>query len=88
MISELGRELYDRLRSMAEHFVRLGAQLDRAVAAYNEAAGSIERRVLVTARRLRDQGAGSAEEIPVLDTIDGSARVLQPALPEAESEES
>jgi len=88
VISELGRELYDRLRSMAEHFVRLGAQLDRAVAAYNEAAGSIERRVLVTARRLRDQGAGSAEEIPVLDAIDGSARVLQPTLPDSESEES
>jgi DNA recombination protein RmuC len=88
VISELGRELYDRLRSMAEHFVRLGGQLDRAVAAYNEAAGSIERRVLVTARRLRDQGAGSAEEIPVLGAIDGSARVPQPALPDAESEDS
>jgi DNA recombination protein RmuC len=88
VISELGRELYDRLRSMAEHFVRLGGQLDRAVAAYNEAAGSIERRVLVTARRLRDQGAGSVEEIPVLEMIDGSTRVPQPALPDAESEES
>jgi DNA recombination protein RmuC len=88
VISELGRELYDRLRSMAEHFVRLGGQLDRAVAAYNEAAGSIERRVLVTARRLRDQGAGSVEEIPVLEAIDGSTRVPQPALPDAESEES
>jgi DNA recombination protein RmuC len=87
-ISELGRELYDRLRSMAEHFVRLGSQLDKAVSAYNEAVGSIERRVLVTARRLKDQGAGTAEDIPALDAIDGSARVLQPPLPEAESEES
>lgn len=87
-ISELGRELYDRLRSMAEHFVRLGGQLDRAVSAYNDAVGSIERRVLVTARRLKDQGAGTADEIPVLDAIDRSARVLRPALPEGESEES
>ncbi len=87
-ISELGRELYDRLRSMAEHFVRLGGQLDRAVSAYNDAIGSIERRVLVTARRLKDQGAGTADEIPVLDALDRSARVLQPALPEGESEES
>jgi DNA recombination protein RmuC len=87
-ISELGRELYDRLRSMAEHFVRLGGQLDRAVSAYNDAVGSIERRVLVTARRLKDQGAETADEIPVLDAIDRSARVLRPALPEGESEES
>ena len=87
-IRELGRELYDRLRSMAEHFVRLGGQLDRAVSAYNDAVGSIERRVLVTARRLKDQGAETADEIPVLDAIDRSARVLRPALPEGESEES
>jgi DNA recombination protein RmuC len=87
-ISELGRELYDRLRSMTEHFVRLGGQLDKAVSAYNEAVGSIERRVLVTARRLRDQGGGTADEIPVLDVIDGSARVLHPALREGENEES
>jgi DNA recombination protein RmuC len=81
-ISELGRELYDRLRSMADHFVRLGGQLDRAVSAYNDAVGSIERRVLVTARRLKDQGAGTAEEIPALESLDASARPLQPRLPE------
>ena len=87
-ISELGRELYDRLRSMAEHFVRLGAQLDKAVSTYNEAVGSIERRVLVTARRLKDQGAGTAEAIPRLDALDVSARALPSALPEGEGESS
>jgi len=86
-ISELGRELYDRVRSMAEHFVRLGGQLDKAVAAYNDAMGSIERRVLVTARRLREKGAGTNEEIPLLEGIDRAARSLQIALPAAETEE-
>ena len=86
-ISELGRELYDRLRSMAEHFVRLGGQLDKAVATYNEAMGSVERRVLVTARRLRETGAATSEEIPLLDGIERTARTLQMALPEPETDE-
>jgi DNA recombination protein RmuC len=86
-ISELGRELYDRVRSMAEHFVRLGGQLDKAVAAYNDAMGSIERRVLVTARRLRETGAATSEEIPLLEGIDRVTRTLQIGLPEGESEE-
>jgi DNA recombination protein RmuC len=86
-ISELGRELYDRVRSMAEHFVRLGVQLDKSVAAYNDAMGSIERRVLVTARRLRETGASTSEEIPLLEGIDRVARTLQIGLPEGESEE-
>jgi len=86
-ISELGRELYDRVRSMAEHFVRLGGQLDKAVAAYNDAMGSIERRVLVTARRLRETGAATSEEIPLLEGIDRVARRLQIELPEGENEE-
>ena len=86
-ISELGRELYDRVRSMADHFVRLGGQLDKAVAAYNDAMGSVERRVLVTARRLREKGAATSEEIPLLQGLDRGARTLQIVLPEGESEE-
>ncbi|MBI2963095.1 MAG: DNA recombination protein RmuC [Deltaproteobacteria bacterium] len=75
-ISELGRELHERLRTMAEHFERLGGQLDRAVAAYNDAIGSIERRVLVTARRLKEKGIGVTEEIPALEGVERSARAL------------
>jgi DNA recombination protein RmuC len=86
-ISALGRELYERLRSMAEHFMRLGGQLDRAVAAYNDAVGSLESRVLVTGRRLREKGAVAGEEIPLLERIDRVARGLQVALPEPEREE-
>lgn len=50
----LGRELYDRLATMGAHFDKLGRSLNSAVRAYNTTLGSLETRVLVTGRRLRD----------------------------------
>ena len=50
----LGRELYDRLGLMGTHFDKLGRSLNAAVRAYNTTLGSLETRVLVTGRRLRD----------------------------------
>lgn len=49
---ELGRTLYDRLGTVARHLDTLGASLTRSVAAYNKAVGSMESRLLVTARTL------------------------------------
>jgi DNA recombination protein RmuC len=77
-ISDLGRELYERLRTMADHFGRLGGHLDKAVSAYNDAVGSIERRVLVTARRLKETGIGGSEDIPALDGVERTTRALGP----------
>jgi DNA recombination protein RmuC len=77
-ISELGRELYERLGTMAEHFERLGGHLDKAVSAYNDAVGSIERRVLVTARRLKEAGIGGSEDLPALDRVERATRALGP----------
>jgi DNA recombination protein RmuC len=51
-VYELGRELYDRLGTLGEHVDRLGASLGRAVKDYNATVGSLESRVLVSARRL------------------------------------
>ncbi len=60
-VARLGRELYERLGVFARHFGKVGRSLDGAVGAYNEAVGSFETRVLVTARRLPEHGAGGDE---------------------------
>lgn len=76
-ISDLGRDLYERLRSMAEHMQNVGKGLDRAVDSYNKAVGSMESRVLVTARKFAELGTSIKEEIPELSPLDKSARTLQ-----------
>jgi DNA recombination protein RmuC len=53
-VSELGAELYGRLATMGEHFAMLGGRLEAAVKSYNLAVGSLESRVLVSARKFRD----------------------------------
>src|SRR6478735_3419910 len=53
-IHELGRDLHDRLVTMSGHLDRLGRSLTGAVSAYNRAVGSLENRVLVSARRFGD----------------------------------
>jgi DNA recombination protein RmuC len=75
-ISELGRQLYDRIRVMAIHFEDVARGLTRSVESYNKAIGSLESRVLVTARRLKDKGVTAPEELPELDTIDHMPRAL------------
>ncbi len=69
-ISELGRMLHDRLRVFAGHLGELGRGLDRAVEAYNDTVGSLERRVLVAARRFKELGAAASEDLPELPLIE------------------
>jgi len=76
-ISNLGRELYDRVVKMAEHFARLGKQLDSAVDAYNATVGTMESRVLVSARRFRELGAATGEEIAEAEVVEQKARELR-----------
>ncbi len=70
-IHELGRDLHDRLGVMGGHLDKLGRSLTRAVASFNETVGSLEGRVLVTARRFEDLGlAGRLESpTPVTDAV-------------------
>ena len=75
-ISELGKELHDRLRRLGGHITAVGANLDRAVDAYNQAVGSLENRVLVSARKFAELGASVAEDIPELAPIETTARAL------------
>src|SRR5580692_9030521 len=75
-ISALGKELHDRLRNLAGHIASVGTGLDRAVESYNKAVGSLESRVLVSARKFAELGASVADDIPQLEPIETTARAL------------
>jgi DNA recombination protein RmuC len=75
-ISALGKELHDRLRSLFVHLDTLGKGLDRAVECYNKAIGTLETRVMVSARKFAELGAPVAEEIPEVEPIETTARTL------------
>jgi DNA recombination protein RmuC len=80
-ISELGRALHERLAKMGEHFGKVGTHLDRAVGAYNDTVGSLESRVLVSARRFQDLGAAGSTEIEEVSVVERATRKLNaPAL--------
>jgi DNA recombination protein RmuC len=69
-ISDLGRDLYDRIRTLGDHFESVGDHLGKSVVAYNRAVGSLEKRVLPAARRFQGLGAGSGKEIVELDALE------------------
>ena len=85
-ISNLGQELYERLSVMAEHMKKLGGELDAAVKAYNKSIGSLESRVLVSARKFKDLGAADGNsDIGELGPVETTTRLLQS--PEMSAEE-
>ena len=78
-ISDLGRQLYDRLRVLGEHFASLGDSLAKSVEAYNRSVGSLEGRVIVTARRLKDLGVRGVEPLPEVASVDLTPRAPRAA---------
>ena len=75
-ISALGKELHDRLRNLFGHLENAGKGLDRAVESYNKAIGTLETRVMVSARKFAELGAPVTEEIPEIDPLETTARTL------------
>jgi len=76
--NELGRTLYERITTMTDHLAALGRSLRSATESYNRVVGSIETRVLPSARRFRELGVSTKQEIKELEPLDNFPR--QPAL--------
>jgi DNA recombination protein RmuC len=86
-VSDLGRELYSRLATMTEHFAKVGRGLETAVRSYNETVGSLETRVLPSARKFKEHGISPAGELAPLTVVDRSIRpVAVPELPAADAD--
>ncbi len=75
-IKSLGVELYDRIFTVLSHIQKLGTNLDSAVKSYNAALGSLETRVLSTARKMADLGARSTKELPEPQLIEQMPREI------------
>jgi DNA recombination protein RmuC len=75
-IRELGTELYDRLATMAAHFQKLGNTVGSLVDHYNTAIGSMESRVMVSARKMGELGTKSEKELPILESVEKRAREI------------
>jgi DNA recombination protein RmuC len=82
-ISDIGRELYDRILKFLEHFDDLRNGLERANKSFNMAVGSLEARVLPSVRKLKEKGEHAAE-LPAVEPTETSLRALNPSLTEGE----
>jgi DNA recombination protein RmuC len=74
-VFDLGRELYDRLSGLGRHLERVGKSLTSAVGSYNQAVGTLETRVLVSARKLAALGVVDAE-LTAPGSVSETARIL------------
>ncbi len=77
-VGELGALLYERLAKLGEHWNSVGKNLGQAVKAYNDATGSLETRVLVTARKFEElQVVSAGKSLPVAVVVDQAVRAVQ-----------
>lgn len=78
LVGDLGRDLYKRLADLSAHFFKLGRNLEASVDAYNKTLGTLESRVLVTARKFKDlDTTQTVTELSALQPVDQSPRALQ-----------
>ncbi|HEY3937853.1 MAG TPA: DNA recombination protein RmuC [Bryobacteraceae bacterium] len=75
-IRSTGQELYTRLLTMGQHFMKLGEAIEKTVETYNQTVGSLERNVLTSARKFRELRPAHAEQIEEVNEIDLSPRRL------------
>ena len=75
-ISDLGKQLYERMRNLAEHIANIGNGLEKANSAYNQAVGSLESRILPAARRFKELGAASGNDIATIEPVEAQPRQL------------
>ena len=88
-VADLGRQLYERIATMTDHWSSVGDRLGQAVKSYNDAVASLESRVLVSARKLRDLKAGADDvEIKAIEPVERTPRKLLavPTLPKPGNE--
>jgi DNA recombination protein RmuC len=76
-VRDLGQELYDRIGKLADHVEKVGKGLRTAVEGYNSAVGTLESRVLVSARKFKELGVDSPRDIPLVEPLDLTPRALQ-----------
>lgn len=76
-ISDMGKQLYDRIRTLLDHYKSIGDSLERAVISYNRATASLESRILPSARKFKEYGAATGEELTEISAIDSMPRALE-----------
>jgi DNA recombination protein RmuC len=85
IVSDLGKQLYERMRVLAGHIDQVGNGLEKANSAYSKAVSSMESRVLPAARRFKDLGVAAGDDIPILEPIETTPRSL--GIPETTGDE-
>ncbi len=73
-IQLLGRELYERLTTMVDHLETVGLNIKRAADGYDSFIGSLERKVLPSARRFKELGVSTTKELETPDLLNLSLR--------------
>src|ERR1700686_4357768 len=83
-IKDLGKQLYERVVTFAEHLAEVAKGLERANRAYNNAVASFDNRLMPSMRKFKEMGVGSNAEVPELDPVETSPRPLL-SVPESDT---